>query len=227
MRQPASSPATANVILTLVCALPDEALRPLLLRLLLQDGAAAPRETSDVSRRPGWPKGKPRGKRRVKVAEPTVEPIVRSPTVPDPKLAAQRVKDAAAKRRKRREVREGKANGTNGAHSTGTAATPSPAPAPDRATAKRARHANVMQARRARDRAARPANDAEKAAGTTAAARLWTHALMMLNEKEPWRPVAARLNLNMALCVDSWRSRGLPIGVTPAQVTRFVEAAPN
>jgi hypothetical protein len=219
-----SMPATVNVILTLVAALPDAALRPLLLRLLLQDGAGAnnPRETSDVSRRPGWPKGKPRGKRKPASATARRSKEMATADAASARLAAQRRRDARLKRERRAAARQAK--GANG--SAIAAAAPLPAPAPDRAAAKRAAHAGVMRKRRARDAAARPASDADKAAGTTAAAKLWAHAVT-LNAKEPWKPVAARLNLNMALCVDGWRSRGLPIGVTPAEVTRFVEPAAN
>jgi hypothetical protein len=158
MRQPANSPAASNVILTLIAALPDEALRPLLLRLLLQNGAAAPRETSDASRRPGWPKGKPRGKRKASAsaqpstsAQPTAAAkversnLMANAAAAGARLAAQRLRDARLKREKRAAAREGKANGANGAHTTNVAATLSATPAADPGAAERARHANVMR----------------------------------------------------------------------------------
>jgi hypothetical protein len=215
MRQPAAPSATTSALYTLVAAIPDDRLREVVLALAL-DSAFACATASNASREAPEPArrrpGRPKDKR--KPAKPTA-------TV-DPKLALRRKRENEARKARRAAAATGREDGRqrpdagngkpgNGAH--GTTATPSPAPAPSHHPARRDNSGSkhVMQARRARDRAARPADDADKAAGTTAAARLWAHAVA-LNAKEPWKPVAARLNLNMALCVDSWRSRELPTG---------------
>jgi hypothetical protein len=99
MRQPANTP-----LQTLVAALPDEALRPLVLALL-QNGASAPAAEPATPprraarprlvakpRRGGWPKGKPRRGR---------PPKVETAAALEAKLAARRERNNAAARAKR------------------------------------------------------------------------------------------------------------------------------
>jgi hypothetical protein len=236
MRQPTAAavdqpniPVALRVILN---AIPNDRLAGLLYELARVAGVIdvpepAPSPQSAAGKRPpGRPKGKPRGKHKSAVAAKTEE------AGPDTKFAAQRRRDAQRKREKRAAAKKhaplhGKvANSTNGAHhTTGTTATPSPAPADDRAMSKRERHAGDMRARRARKAAARQADGSDKAAD--AAAKVLWECAALRSPKEPWKEVARAFGTNMALAVDSWRSKSLPPGVEPEAVHRFIEASPN
>jgi hypothetical protein len=302
MRQP----ATVLVLHRLIDALPDQALRPLLISLILDDAAmpmaatpspspratrrrpgwqkgrkrgprrkppAAPPPKSAVTlvdarhdiavhtkgltpprpagttagaretpagtsapggrRRPGWPKGKPRGKRKPASAAKT------DPAVPDPKLALRRKRENEARKARRAAAATGREDGRqrpdagngkagNGTHDPAAGARKEPAATPDPAATKRARHADVMRARRAREAARQTdgaANSTDKAADA-AAVKLWERALE-LSPKAPWKVAAKRFHINEALALDSWRSRELPPGITSVEVERFIAPPAN
>jgi hypothetical protein len=232
MRQPATTSPTASAILMLVCALPDEALRPLLLRLLLQDGAASPsagvpRETSPSSaatRRRAPVRTK--AKRKPASATAGRSNLMANAAAAGARLAAQRLRDAAAKREKRRLAREGKANGANGAHTTNVAATPSATPAADPGAAERARHANVMRARRARDAARQTDGAANSTAAAETAAAFWKKA-EALGPGKAFKVVARAFSINEAVALDAYRARELPPGLGPAEAAKLIAAPPT
>src|SRR5262245_34011538 len=121
MRQPATA-----ALQILVSAVPDAALRPLLIELLLLNGAAPsasanehkrsddtePAAPGPVKRGGGWPRGKPRGRKVETEAERTAR-LARH-------AAAQRVRDTEKRRQKRAAAQLGlptsrNSNGGNGA----------------------------------------------------------------------------------------------------------------
>jgi hypothetical protein len=198
---------TPSPLRVLVAALPDAALRPLLIELL-QNGAmrktatpapAAPKaarpapKPAPAKRSPGRPRGRP-SKAAV--------------------LARQRERDAALKREKRAAAAEAKksntaqtstakANGANGAGSREL-----------RRERDRARHA-------ARAAAIGPSSAVAAAAEAASAKTLWQHA-EKLQPKTPWRAVARELGINDAVALDAHRIHKLPPGITGDALTRFL-----
>jgi hypothetical protein len=189
----------------LVAAIPDAALRPLLIELL-QNGAmptpakpapttkpAAPAKPAAAKRSPGRPRGRP-SKAAV--------------------LARQRERDATLKREKRSAAAEAKksntaqtstakANGANGAGSREL-----------RRERDRARHA-------AKAAAIGPSSAVAAAAEAASAKTLWQHA-EKLQPKAPWRAVVREFGINEAVALDAHRIHKLPPGIAADAVARFL-----
>jgi hypothetical protein len=114
MRQRAVTPST-SAVLALVAAIPTEALRGLLLSLILDGtGAGAPQAEPPASalqpaakRRCGWPKGRPR---RPAIAKANV--AVAAYETPDPKLAARHRHNASRRAKRAAEKQAKSGNGS-------------------------------------------------------------------------------------------------------------------
>jgi hypothetical protein len=209
MRQPAlTSPLQA-----LVAALPDDALRPLIVKLLQNDASmplTAPAEDQEPSpRRATRPRrtAKPRrgrppsGKRRGRPRK-TIDPDL------DAKIIARRRREAAQTRGRPRKVDRD---------------------VDPKLLARRERAKLQARAKRAAIKAAAEAeysNGASNGNGAPRPAitpvRLWQHAEVLM-PKMPWRIVARELNVNEAQSLDAHRSRSLPPGVTVNAIERFLE----
>jgi hypothetical protein len=193
----------ATPLQILVAAIPNAALRPLLIELL-QNGAmpAAPlapdaAETTTpapATRRRGWPRGKPRGRKAAAAGETAAERTARLAR----HAAAQRQRDGE-KRRQKRAAQPGLPARGNGKGGEGAARAARPAPART---------------------SAEPAETAE----TALAAKLWQRATT-LSPSAPWKTVVQEFGINSALALDHFRRGSIP-PVAHAAVTRFVEAAP-
>jgi hypothetical protein len=198
MRQPANA-----ILQALVDALPDEALRPLVLALL-QNGASvsspvepaqAPRRTrtpriviAKAKRRGGWPKGKPRkrGPGRPRLDADSAAAKREARREPNNLLARERRAVARA-------ARTGASSGGNGAGKAAAApciSDVSPSP--------------------------------EAGAAAVTPARFWDHAKALAPTK-PWRAVARELGINEAVALDCHRNGSLPPGLSVAAITRFLE----
>jgi hypothetical protein len=200
MRQP----ATPSPLEILVAALPDAALRPLLIELL-QNGAApkalpVPATPTPAKRPGGWPAGKKRGRPRKAAAAAAA-------------LARQRERDAALKREKRAAAKT--TNGDdNGTETTTNGADPRGRRREQRRERDRARHA-------AKAAAIGPAGAVAAAAEAASAKTLWQHAAL-LQPKAPWRAIVREFGINEAVALDAHRVHKLPPGITGDAVTRFM-----
>jgi hypothetical protein len=196
MRQRAAKSAATSPLHTLIAVVPAEALRPLVLALVLNgSGAGTPQAEPPAGaprRRPGWPKGKPRGPRKAAIAKADVDAASlvdamahNAPAAASPKLAA-RHRHNASRRAKRAAARQGK-GGCNGNGNNG-----------------------------------KPGNGGSAAnAGTPSAQALWKHA-EALQPKTPWRAVAHALGINEALTLDCYRSHSVPPGILGSAIERFL-----
>jgi hypothetical protein len=183
----------------LVDAIPDAALRPLLLELL-QNGAtsAALSASADGHKLPeaaettmpasttlapakrggrGWPRGKPR--KTTAVGESEAERTARLAR----HAAAQRVRDTEKRRHKRAAAQLGLSTGGNGVSSR------------------------------------------TEPAETALAAKLWARAAEV-QPTAPWKAIVEEFGTNAAVAMNACRSRTMPPNVVAAAVTRFLEVPP-
>jgi hypothetical protein len=210
MRRP-RKPATSSALHALVDALPDEALRPLLLELLRDVGMPAPTDPAEdpapsprraYRRRPG---SRPPGrKRRGGPGRPR-------------KTDTDSVAAKIIARRRREERR-----GPGRPRKVETAAT-----VEAKLAARRIRNNELARARRAAakpttatDHSNRAGNGTPKPAITPA--QLWEHAAR-ISPKTPWRAVARELGTNEAQALDAYRAGSLPPGMTANAIERFFE----
>jgi hypothetical protein len=196
-----SAPCISSPLRLLLAAVPDEALRPLVLLLLEQRAAPATAEPAPARKRASWPKGRPRGPRSDKGVKrgPRAVPvpaaaITAPPAAPatDPKPAPRGHTRGAqdrqnAKRREKRAAARAATESTAGNGATGSA----------------------------------KANGAGTDTELSPAQRLWEHA-KLLSPREPWKAVAGALGTNMAQAIDCWRHRTVPPGMTSSAVERFL-----
>jgi hypothetical protein len=202
MRQPASP------LDILLAAIPDEALRPLVLALVT-NGSAAPRAPladpppPPAAKRAGWPKGRKRGRVRPSAAAATTDT---GKIIDD--MAGKAGAAAEAKRlrvnARLREWRHRRAAEQRAAKRQATE---------ERAAADAARASSVA--------IVKPGNGADNSAGNShppdragtgiTPAVFWAQATALSSGgRQPWKTVARRLGLNEALCIDHYRTHTLP-----------------
>jgi hypothetical protein len=237
MRQPATTP-----LQLVVDALPDAALRPLLLELL-QNGATSaaplapdaaeattPPATPAPATRRGWPRGKPRG-RKAAAGETEFARTERLAL----KAAAQRQRDSEKRRQKRAAAQLGLP--TVGELSAALDKAP-PGPTGKRLLPaggekfhqlsedekERRSNGGTGSALAARLAPAKTSAEPAEPVETALAAKLWQRATE-LSPPAPWKAVAQEFGINSALALDHFRRRSMP-PVAPAAVARFVEATP-
>jgi hypothetical protein len=170
----------ATPLQILVAAIPNAALRPLLIELL-QNGAmpAAPLAPDATAPAPaprrGWPRGKPRGRKAAAAGETAAERTARLAR----HAAAQRQRDRD--KRQKRSAQPGLPASANGNGGEGAARAARPA----------------------------PARTGAEPAGTALAAKLWQRATE-LSPSAPWKAVVQEFGVNSALAVDHFRRRTMP-----------------
>jgi hypothetical protein len=231
-RNPMRQPAATSPLHTLIAAVPVEALRSLVLELLL-DGAAetsAPSQKRDghhaaapfdqrsgrSGRRRGWPKGKPRGGPGLPPRARAAAAIAAHPEKTNRAIADEIGVSVQTVMRARAGF-AAKAPGRPGRSPKKVAAKVDP-----KLAARRQREAARLRAKRAAAREAKVGNGAEKAAEVTPAQALWQHA-ETLAPKTPWRAVAREFGTNEAQALNCYRAGTLPPGMTPAAIERFLE----
>jgi hypothetical protein len=218
MRQPAPSP-----LQTLLAAVPDEALRPLVLALLNGAAPAAanpgrrrwqPRQEGDFRngrplagdrrqggaprRRAGWPKGKPRGPRKAIAKTGGIDPQQEeNASLPGITSATAKEKRAARRQRQASSLRARRAAARQDKAGNGAHKGP-------------AKGAHV------------PPPDGRTSPEVTPALALWEHAAR-LQPKTPWRAVAREFGTNEQQAVDCYLSKSNPPGLVTNAIERFLE----